>query len=220
MAMCATLAIMSIGHDETTTPVDPTMNRPELILVRHGETEWSKTRHHTGRTDIPLTDRGRDQARRLSSAIATFPIVHVFASPLQRAWETAQLMGLDPTADDDLLEWDYGDYEGRTTNDIRQKIPGWSVWTHPIIGGESIDEVGARCDGLITKMLALTGTIALVAHAHILRVLGARWIEAPCVEGQRLALDTTTISLLGWERENRVIRRGNDPVGWEYGATS
>ena len=207
---------MPIRSDETTVPVDPSMNRPELLLVRHGETEWSRTRQHTGRTDIPLTDHGRDQARHLRSAIGTFPIKHVFASPLTRAWQTAELMGLQPERDDDLLEWDYGDYEGRTTNDIRKEIAGWSVWTHPILGGESLDQVGKRCDHLIARMLELDGPIALIAHAHILRILGARWIEAPPVEGQRLALETTTISILGWERENRVIHRWNDPCGWEY----
>ena len=123
---------------------------------------------------------------------------------------------MNENREDDLVEWDYGEYEGRTTNEIREEIPGWSVWTHPVLGGESIEHVGARCDALIDRMLVLDGPIALVAHAHILRVLGARWIEAPPVEGQRLALETTTISILGWERENRVIHRWNDPCGWEY----
>lgn len=191
-----------------------TDSHPELVLIRHGETEWSKSRHHTGRTDIPLTTHGRQQAIHIAAAIGTFEFSHVFASPLSRAWETAELIGLNPVADNDLLEWDYGKYEGTTTAETREEIPGWSVWTHPIIDGESIDDVGARTDALIERMLDLNGHIALVAHAHILRVLGARWLGLPALEGRRFALDTTTISILGWERENRVVLRWNDPCGW------
>lgn len=188
--------------------------RPELVLIRHGETEWSKTRHHTGRTDIPLTAHGRQQAVHIAAAIDTFDFTQVYASPLSRAWETAHLIGLDPTADDNLLEWDYGKYEGTTTAETREDIPGWSVWTHTIIDGESIAEVGARTDALIDKCLELDGHLALVAHAHILRILGARWLGLAPIEGRRFALDTTTISILGWERENRVMLRWNDPCGW------
>jgi broad specificity phosphatase PhoE len=188
--------------------------RPELVLIRHGETEWSKSRHHTGRTDIPLTEHGRQQAVHIADAIGTFDFTRVFASPLTRAWETAELIGLEPTADDNLLEWDYGKYEGTTTAETRKEIPGWSVWTHPIIDGESIEDVGLRTDALIERMLCLEGPIALVAHAHILRILGARWIGLPPVEGRRFTLDTTTISILGWERENRAMLRWNDPCGW------
>ena len=118
----------------------------QLILVRHGETEWSVERKHTGRTDVPLTDDGRDDARAIAGALRTFPIRRCFASPLSRAWETAQLGGLDPIRDDDLVEWDYGDYEGRTTDEIRRTVPGWSVWTHPMVGGESV-EAGGRSGG-------------------------------------------------------------------------
>lgn len=188
--------------------------RPELILIRHGETEWSKTNRHTGRTDIELTANGRQQAVHIAAAIGNFEFTHVFASPLGRAWDTARLIGLEPIADDHLLEWDYGKYEGTTTAETREQIPGWSVWTHPIIGGESIEEVGTRTDSIIDKCLELDGQIALVAHAHILRILGARWLSLPAVEGRRFALDTTTISILGWERENRVVVRWNDPCGW------
>jgi broad specificity phosphatase PhoE len=189
-------------------------NRPELVLIRHGETEWSRERKHTGRTDVPLTEVGRAQARHIAAAVESFEFTHVFASPLSRAWETALLVGLDPTVEPDLLEWDYGSYEGITTEKIRATDPNWSVWTHPILGGESLDDVGARADRLISRLVELDGPIALVAHAHLLRVLGARWLELDAVEGRRFALDTATISMLGWERENRVALRWNDPCGW------
>ena len=188
--------------------------RAQLILVRHGETEWSVERRHTGRTDVPLTDDGRDDARAIAGALRTFPIRRCFASPLSRAWETAQLGGLEPVRDDDLVEWDYGDYEGRTTEEIRQTVPGWSVWTHPMLGGESADEVGARADRVIDRLLGLDGATALVAHSHFLRILAARWVELPAAAGRRLTLDTTSLSVLGWERESRTIDRWNDPCEW------
>ena len=189
-------------------------NRPELILVRHGETEWSRERRHTGRTDVALTDHGRAQARHIATAVESFHFAHSYASPLSRALETARLVGLDPEIEPDLLEWDYGRYEGITTAEIRETEPGWSVWTHPVLDGESIDEVGARVDRLLRRVLELDGHIALVAHAHVLRVLGARWLGLDAVEGRRFALDTATMSILGWERENRVVLRWNDPCGW------
>lgn len=189
-------------------------HRPELILVRHGETEWSRERRHTGRTDVALTDHGRAQARHIAAAVEPFHFTHSYASPLSRALETARLVGLDPDIEPDLLEWDYGRYEGITTAEIRETDPGWSVWTHPMLGGESIDEVSGRVDRLLHRLLELDGDIALVAHAHLLRVLGARWLGLDAVEGRRFALDTATISILGWERENRVVLRWNDPCGW------
>ncbi len=188
--------------------------RPELILVRHGETEWSRERKHTGRTDVALTDHGRAQARHIATAVEAFRFTHSYASPLSRALETARLVGLDPDIEPDLLEWDYGRYEGITTAEIRETDPGWSVWTHPVLDGESIDEVGTRVDRLLHRLLELEGHIALVAHAHVLRVLGARWLGLDAVEGRRFALDTATLSILGWERENRVVLRWNDPCGW------
>jgi len=187
----------------------------ELVLVRHGETSWSQERKHTGRSDIPLTDNGRAQAQGIAGALRTFDIQRCFASPLSRAWETAELIGLHPDPDDDLLEWDYGDFEGLTTAEIRVTSPGWSVWTHPITGGETIEQVGARADRVIDRALAFDGMTALVAHSHLLRILAARWLELPPVEGRRFTLENSTISVLGWERENRVIARWNDPAGWE-----
>ncbi len=186
---------------------------PELVLIRHGETEWSATGKHTGRTDIPLTERGRRQAADIEQSVARFDFAHAFASPLLRAWETAELAGLDPVRDDGLLEWDYGVYEGVTTAETRQTIPDWSVWSHPIEAGESVADVGRRADDVIERVCRLDGPIVLVAHGHLLRILAARWLGLDAVEGRRLVLDTTTMSILGWEREHRVIRRWNDPCG-------
>jgi probable phosphoglycerate mutase len=129
----------------------------------------------------------------------------VLSSPLSRAWETARLAGLDPVGDDDLLEWDYGVYEGRTTEEIQAEIPGWSVWTHDVVGGESLDDVGARADRAIGRAAAAGGDVALVAHAHLLRILAARWIGLPPGQGRHLTLDTASMSVLGWERDTRVI---------------
>ena len=182
-----------------------------VVLVRHGETEWSVSRRHTGRSDIELTERGRQEADLLRARLAGWRFGLVLASPLRRARETAELAGLEPELDDDLLEWDYGEFEGRTTEEIRAEIPGWSVWTHPVPGGETADDVGRRADRVIQRCLAVPhGDVALVAHAHLLRILGARWIELPASDGQRLTLDTATVSVLGFEREARVIRSWNE----------
>lgn len=192
-----------------------TSHTPELVLIRHGETEWSKSGQHTGRTDLELTELGKLQAEDIKAVVASLPIDRTIASPLRRAWETAELIGLDPVRDDDLLEWDYGVYEGITTAETRETIPGWSVWTHPIEGGESLAEVGARADAAIDRLIATSSeTVAVVAHGHFLRIFAARWLGLDAVEGRRFVLNTTTMSLLGWERENRVIRRWNDPCGW------
>lgn len=191
-----------------------TENRPELVLIRHGETEWSRSGQHTGRTDLPLTETGRAEARSIAAAVGSMDFTHVFASPLQRAWDTATLVGLDPVRDDDLLEWDYGRYEGVTTAETRATIPDWSVWTHEILDGESVDDVGARADRAIERFARLDGRVAVVAHGHFLRIFAARWLELDPREGRRFVLNTSTLSLLGWERENRVIRRWNDPCGW------
>lgn len=183
----------------------------ELVLIRHGETEWSAERRHTGRTDVALTPNGRREATHIRGALARYDFTAIFSSPLVRASETAALAGLDATIDDDLVEWDYGIYEGITTADIRVTEPGWSVWTHAIPDGESLQDVGVRVDRVIDRALAAEGTIALVAHAHLLRILGARWMELDPMEGRRLSLDTASLSIAGWERENRVIKRWNDP---------
>ncbi len=181
----------------------------QIVLVRHGETAWSATRRHTGRSDISLDDSGRAAAATVAALLTGRDFALVLSSPLSRAWETAQLAGLDPASDDDLLEWDYGVYEGRTTEEIGTEIPGWSVWTHEIVGGESLDEVGVRADRVIDRALGADGDVALVAHAHLLRILTARWIGMPPDHGRHFTLDTASTSVLGWERETRVICRLN-----------
>jgi broad specificity phosphatase PhoE len=188
------------------------MTEREVVLVRHGQTEWSASGKHTGRTDIPLTELGRRQADALRDMLSGTEFALVLSSSLIRAWETMERAGYATTgvATDDLLEWNYGVYEGRRTDDIRTEIPDWSVWTHPIVGGETIDEIGARADRAIAQALSVDGPVALFAHGHVLRVLGARWMGLPAATGRNLQLDTATISTLGWERENRVVRHWNE----------
>jgi probable phosphoglycerate mutase len=183
-----------------------------LVLVRHGETEWSKSGRHTGRTDIPLTDRGREQAERLGLALRGRAFSRVLSSPLARALDTCRLAGFGDRVElvDDLREWDYGVYEGRTRVEIAAEIPGWTVWTHPIVGGESLDDLGRRADRVIAATLPFGGDVLLFAHGHILRVLAARWIEQPALLGSRLELATATLSELGWEQDRRVIERWNE----------
>lgn len=182
------------------------------MLVRHGETEWSVSGQHTGNTDIPLTDTGRRQAEALGRRLSAWNFALVLTSPLSRALETCQLAGLGERAEvtDDLREWDYGEYEGRRTVDIRQERPGWTVWNGGVPGGESVEDVGARADRALEAARSAGGDVALFAHGHLLRVLGARWIDLPPHLGARLGLSTATISVLGWERETAVIHRWND----------
>ena len=189
------------------------MARPTVTLVRHGQTEWSKSMQHTGRTDVPLTDLGRRQAAAAGEMLRGEEFTLVLSSPMSRAWETMIGAGFDGVgiANDDLHEWDYGEYEGKTTASIREEIPEWSVWTHPIGGGESVDEVGRRADRVIDVALESEGAVLVFAHGHVLRVLAARWIGLRPVRGRSFGLDTATVSKLGWERENRVIRTWNIP---------
>ena len=186
-----------------------------LVLARHGETEWSKAGRHTGRTDIPLTDAGREQARRLGVLLADRPFSRVLSSPLSRATETARLAGFADRVElvDDLREWDYGVYEGRTRLDIARDLPGWTVWSHPIVGGETLAELGARADRVIDTLLPTGGDVLLFSHGHFLRVLAARWIETEPVTASRLELWTATLSELGWEHERRVIELWNVGAG-------
>jgi broad specificity phosphatase PhoE len=183
-----------------------------LILARHGETEWSASGQHTGRTDIPLNENGRRQAEALARRLAGQRYAGVFSSPRSRALETCRIAGLDRDAivTDDLREWDYGVYEGRTTDDIRADEPGWSVWTAEIRGGESVEDVGRRVDRVIEAALAYDGDVLLVGHGHCLRILAARWIGLPPDGGSLLELSTATVSRLGWERERRVVELWND----------
>ena len=182
-----------------------------IYLIRHGATEWSAVRRHTGRTDIPLTDVGRVQAARLAPILRDLHPDRVLTSPLLRASETCELAGFGDRAepDDRLLEWDYGAAEGRTTADIRVEEPGWSVWTHTTEGAETLDAVGERVDSLLAELAAPGAVTMIFAHAHLLRILGARWCGLPAIAGQNLVLDPASVSLLGWERETPCIERWN-----------
>ena len=182
-----------------------------LWLVRHGETAWSRSGQHTGRTDVPLTPAGEDEARALGRRLAGRAFALVLTSPMSRARETCTLAGYGDVAEitDDLLEWDYGVYEGRTTAAIRVEQPGWSVWTHPIAGGESVEHVGERVRRVIDRAAAIEGDVALFAHAHVLRILTACWIGQPPVEGRRFAMAAGSLSVLDHERETRVIQSWN-----------
>ena len=185
--------------------------QPEVWLVRHGETEWSRTGRHTGRTDVPLTAAGVEQARALRERIGGRPFALVLSSPLRRAWETCRLAGFGDTVrrTDDLLEWDYGAYEGRTTVEIRKEVPAWSIWTEGVPEGETLDEVAARARRLVEEAITATGDVALFGHGHVLRILTACWLGLAPREGRLFALDTGSVSVLGYEHSTRVIRRWN-----------
>jgi probable phosphoglycerate mutase len=188
-----------------------------LLVIRHGETEWSRTGRHTGRSDIPLDEQGREEAHDAARTLDGWSIARAYTSPLQRARETAELVepACGVVVDDELVEWDYGAYEGRTTPEIREAEPAWSVWTHPMKGGESIADVGARVDRFLTRVLAEldAGNAAVFAHGHVLAILIARWCGLAPIEGRRFPLATATVSLLGWHREDHVIRALNHRAG-------
>src|SRR5579864_1014165 len=185
--------------------------RPVIWLIRHGETEWSLSGQHTGRTDIPLTPRGREQAHALASHLVGQRFDRVLTSPMSRALETCHQAGLGEQAEvePDLSEWNYGIYEGRTTKEISNSVPGWSVWNSPIPEGESLEQIQARARSLIQRLLASGGRIALFSHAHFLRVFGGCWIGDSAALGAHLFLDTASISILGFDHENRAIRQWN-----------
>ncbi|SAL74713.1 phosphoglycerate mutase [Caballeronia choica] len=193
------------------TASDEPNGHAELWLIRHGETPWSLSRQHTGRTDVPLTERGREQARMLAPILAQEHFDRVLTSPMSRAIETCRLAGLGDHAEEEpeLREWDYGIYEGRTTDEIRESAPGWSVWDSPMPEGESIGEIEARARNLVQRLAALPGRTALFSHAHFLRVFAGCWIGDSAALGAHLLLDTATVSILGFERENRAIRQWN-----------
>jgi probable phosphoglycerate mutase len=196
----------------TDPPRDHPLPRGEIWLVRHAETAWSKVGRHTGRTDVPLTDVGRAAARALRPRLAAERFAAVRCSPLGRAQETAALAGIDllgphATLDPDLLEWDYGDYEGITTPGIRETRPDWFLWRDGCPGGEQATDVGVRVDRVIADVCAVDGNVLVVAHGHLLRVLGARWMGLAPAHGANLVLDTGGICVLGQERGVRAIRR-------------
>lgn len=185
----------------------------EIVLIRHGETEWSAARRHTSVTDLDLTDAGVRQARQTAEAIRHRTFVAVVCSPRRRALRTAELAGLAPTEiTEDVAEWNYGEYEGVTTADIHaHHDPNWNLWTDGCPGGETPDQIGARVDAVIARIAGVLpeGDVAVVAHGHSLRVTGARWIGLPPAGGALLKLDTATVSVLGFEHGRRVLQQWN-----------
>jgi probable phosphoglycerate mutase len=183
----------------------------EIVVVRHGETEWSAAGRHTSHTDLPLTEKGRERARALAGVLAERRFALVLCSPLLRARETCDLAGFGDVAilSDDLREWDYGDYEGLTTPQIREVNPDWVLWRDGCPGGELPAEVGARADRAVERLRSAGGDAGAFAHAHILRVLTARWLRMDVAGGARFALSAGGVGVLGYEHENEVIRRWN-----------
>jgi broad specificity phosphatase PhoE len=183
----------------------------EIVVVRHGETEWSANGRHTSRTDLPLTERGRERARALAPELAGRRFALVLCSPLRRARETCELAGFGGVAElyDDLHEWDYGDYEGLTTREIRERDPNWSLWRDGCPGGESPEQVGARADRVLERLHAARGDALAFAHGHILRVVTARWLGMEVAAGARFALDAGSLGVLGYEHDTQVLRGWN-----------
>jgi len=185
-----------------------------LWLIRHGETAWSLSGAHTGRTDLPLTEAGRENAAAVGRWLAGRKFSLVLSSPLARARETCRLAGYGDAAqvDANLCEWDYGDYEGRTTAEIRKQSPGWSLWTDGPLHGETVGQVGARAEAVLARVAEVDGDVALFAHGHLLRILTARWLGLAPDCGRLFALGTATVSTLGHEHETRVISQWNLPT--------
>lgn len=197
---------------DTRPPPEPPAPRGRAFLVRHGETAWSKTLRHTSRTDVELTSAGADQARALGRRLAGHSFERVLCSPRKRARETCHLAGLDVHVEvvPDLVEWDYGDFEGLTTDAIRLQHPGWRLWSDGTPGGEQVGEVAARATRVVDEVRAAGGDVALVAHGHVLRVLASVWLGIPPELGRCFALDPGSLSVLGWEREAPVIESWNE----------
>ena len=186
----------------------------QIYVIRHGETEWSLSGQHTGVTDIPLTENGRNIAKLLHPVLAKESFALVMTSPLQRAKETCKLSGLGDQAevDSNLMEWNYGDYEGLTSDRIHEKNPGWLIFTDGGPGGETPEQVGERADHVITRVRAVKGNVALFAHGHILRALVARWIDLPATAGRRFLLDTGTFNILSCYRGCPAVKAWNAPL--------
>jgi len=185
-----------------------------VYLIRHGETEWARDGRHTGRTDILLTEVGREQAAFLLPIFGELAFTEILSSPLNRSLETARFARVANRVKivQDLMEWDYGDYEGITTKQIREKVPSWTLWTHPCPNGEAIAQVAERADRVIARIRATDGHIALFSHGHFLRVLGSRWLGQDSTFGRFLLLGTSTLSILGYENDTPVIKTWNGPL--------
>ncbi|MGH2861122.1 MAG: histidine phosphatase family protein [Solirubrobacteraceae bacterium] len=190
------------------------MSEPQLVLVRHGDTDWSQNGRHTSRTDLPLLPSGIEHARTLAPALAGFEFARVLSSPLQRARQTAELAGFGDRVEitPELTEWDYGEYEGLTSDAIWEQRPDWQLWTDGAPGGESPRQVAARADRVIAEAVKADGDVLMFAHGHILRVLVARWIGEQPFVGALFKLDPATISIMGDEHGHRVVDRWNAPV--------
>lgn len=188
-----------------------------IYLLRHGETEWSRLGKHTSVTDISLTKNGRAAAQRLRSVLANEPFGLVLTSPMRRARDTCELAGLGNAAivEPDLMEWNYGDYEGLTTSEMRSKRPDWSLFRDGCPGGESPEQVASRAERIISKMQETERHVALFAHGHIFRVLAARWINLPATHGERFLLDTATLSVLGYYYQTPAVKIWNAPIARE-----
>ncbi len=183
----------------------------EIVLARHGQTEWSLGGRHTGRSDVPLTDVGRHQAERLGPRLRAWSFDRALTSPLRRAADTSTIAGFaGAEAREDLVEWDYGDYEGLTTSEIRERVPGWSLWTDGVPGGEMPGDMGARLDPLVAELREIEGDVVVFAHGHVLRVLTARWLGLPPAAGALFVLSTATVSVLGHERGTPALRLWNE----------
>jgi broad specificity phosphatase PhoE len=185
---------------------------PCCVLIRHGDTAWSRSGRHTGRTDLPLLPEGKEQVKAQRARLAAYSFSLVLTSPLSRALQTCELAGLGESweIDPDLLEWDYGAYEGRRTADIREERPGWNLFDDGAPGGEGSADVGARVDRVISRVRTAPGDVACVAHAHVLRVLAARWVGLDATGGRYFVLGPAAVSVLGWEREQPVVRHWNE----------
>lgn len=201
-----------MSRQEPSRQPDRAASAREIVLVRHAETEWSRDGRHTGRTDIPLTDGGRARAAALAERLASRRFALVLVSPLTRARETCDLCGLGAHAQErsELMEWDYGDYDGLTTPQILATRPGWDLWRDGCPGGENATQVGARADRVIAELAGIDGDVAIFSHGHMLRVFGARWVTLDPAQGARLGLSTAAICVLGYERDTAVLARWND----------
>jgi broad specificity phosphatase PhoE len=205
----------SLSYPSVPASTPPEGPRGRLVVVRHGTTAWSRAGRHTGRTDVPLEEDGKREAAAIGERLAGRRFSLVLTSPLSRAHDTSVLAGFGDAAQvcEDLAEWDYGAYEGRTTSEIRSERPGWMLWRDGVVGGETLAEVSERADRVLSVVKSTPGDVLAFAHGHVLRVLCARWVELGAEEGARFVLGPGALGVLGWEREIAAVVRWNDPGG-------